>query len=63
MRTTKYWENLDRSHIVLKEEIIGFVSNRLSFALLWEAIHLVNSGLVTIKGIDGVVEEVLAPDG
>ncbi|KAL2000284.1 hypothetical protein VTN02DRAFT_3317 [Thermoascus thermophilus] len=40
-RTLDYWHRLDRTPVVLKEEITGFVANRLAFALLREAIDRV----------------------
>jgi 3-hydroxyacyl-CoA dehydrogenase len=60
-RTVEYWKTLDRSPVVLKEEVTGFVANRLSFALFREAIHLVNSGVVTAEEVDRIVEESMGP--
>lgn len=59
--TIEYWNALDRSPVVLQEEVTGFVANRLSFALFREAIHLVNSGVVTAAEIDRIVEESMGP--
>lgn len=60
-RTIEYWKSLGRSPVVLKEEITGFVANRLSFALFREAVHLVNTGVVTAEEVDRVVEESMGP--
>jgi 3-hydroxyacyl-CoA dehydrogenase len=60
-RTVEYWKSLNRNPVVLKQEITGFVANRLSFALFREAIHLVNSGIVTAEEVDRVVEESMGP--
>lgn len=59
--TLDYWRSLGRNPVVLKEEITGFVANRLSFALLREAIHLVNEGVVSAEEVDRVVEESMGP--
>ncbi|KAL1966748.1 hypothetical protein VTN77DRAFT_3945 [Rasamsonia byssochlamydoides] len=60
-RTLDYWKSLGRSPVVLKEEVTGFVANRLAFALLREAVHLVNTGVVTAEEVDRVVEESMGP--
>lgn len=60
-RTIEYWKTLNRSPVVLQEEVTGFVANRLSFSLFREAIHLVNSGVVTAAEVDRIVEESMGP--
>lgn len=60
-RTLDYWHSLNRSPVVLKEEITGFVANRLAFALFREAVHLVNRGVATAEEIDRVVESSMGP--
>ncbi|EED17717.1 3-hydroxyacyl-CoA dehyrogenase, putative [Talaromyces stipitatus ATCC 10500] len=60
-KTIGYWKTLNRSPVVLHEEVTGFVANRLSFALFREAIHLVNSGVVTAAEVDRIVEESMGP--
>lgn len=47
--------------VVVKKEVPGFVGNRLAFALLREACHLVNQGVVDVQDIDTVVESSLGP--
>jgi 3-hydroxyacyl-CoA dehydrogenase len=58
-QTLEFWKSLGRSPIVLKKEITGFVANRLAFALLREAIHIVNEGVVDATELDQVVESSL----
>ncbi|KAH8701925.1 putative 3-hydroxyacyl-CoA dehyrogenase [Talaromyces proteolyticus] len=60
-KTVSYWRTLNRNPVILKEEITGFVANRLSFALFREAIHLVNQGVVTAEEVDRIVEESMGP--
>jgi len=60
-RTLDYWHSLNRSPVILKEEITGFVANRLAFALLREAVHLVNRGVASAEEIDRVVESSMGP--
>lgn len=60
-RTLTYWKGLGRAPVVIKQECTGFVSNRLAFALLREAIHLVKEGIVTVKEADEIVESSMGP--
>jgi 3-hydroxyacyl-CoA dehydrogenase len=55
-QTLEFWNNLGRTPIVLKKEVTGFVANRLAFALLREAIHLIKEGVVDVTELDRVVE-------
>ena len=43
---------LDRKPVVLKKPTPGFIGNRLQFALLREAIHLVESGIADPRDVD-----------
>ncbi|KAJ5798921.1 uncharacterized protein N7503_006426 [Penicillium pulvis] len=47
--------------IVLHKEIVGFVGNRLAFALLREACYLVGEGVVSVKDLDALVMASLGP--
>lgn len=47
--------------IEVRREVPGFVINRLQYALLREAIALVESGVATIADVDRAVETTLAP--
>ncbi|GAD93896.1 3-hydroxyacyl-CoA dehyrogenase, putative [Paecilomyces variotii No. 5] len=60
-RTLEYWRRLGRDPVVLKEEVSGFVANRLAFALLREGVELVNRGVATPEEIDRVVEQSMGP--
>jgi 3-hydroxybutyryl-CoA dehydrogenase len=44
-----------KSPVVLQKESLGFIGNRLQFALLREAISLVESGVATAEDVDRVV--------
>lgn len=60
-RTLEYWRRLGRSPVVMKKECTGFVSNRLAFALLREAISLVQQGVLTVEECDEVVQTSMGP--
>ena len=47
--------------IELRQDVPGFVVNRLQYALLREALHLVETGVASIEDIDRAVETTLAP--
>lgn len=47
--------------IEVRREVPGFVINRLQYALLREAIALVESGVATVADVDRAVETTLAP--
>ncbi|MDO6711724.1 3-hydroxyacyl-CoA dehydrogenase NAD-binding domain-containing protein [Aliiglaciecola sp. 2_MG-2023] len=53
-------EQLGQSPIVLNKEIDGFVLNRLQWALLGEAMHLVGEGYCSVEDIDKVLTKGLA---
>jgi 3-hydroxyacyl-CoA dehydrogenase len=54
-RTQEFWTTRGRVPIHIKKETTGFVANRLAFALLREAIHLVD------EGVDSIVESSMGP--
>jgi len=60
-RTMQFWEVKDMAPIVLRKEPTGFVANRLAFALLREAIHLVREGVTTVKDIDDLMTSSMGP--
>ena len=41
--------------VIIKKEILGFVGNRLAFALFREACHLVASDVVTVEDLDTII--------
>lgn len=59
--TIEYWEKLGRKPVVLKEEVTGFVANRLAFALFREAAYLVERGVARAEDIDFIVQQSLGP--
>lgn len=60
-RTQTFWKARGRVPIHIKKETTGFVANRLAFALLREAIHLVNEGVVSVRELDSIVESSMGP--
>ncbi|KAF2819819.1 hypothetical protein CC86DRAFT_398479 [Ophiobolus disseminans] len=60
-RTRDFWQSRGRVPIHIKQETTGFVANRLAFALLREAIHLVNQGVVSVSELDQIVESSMGP--
>ena len=56
-----YWKYLGKVPVVLGKECTGFVANRLAFALLREAINLVNEGVILVKQSDTIVEDSMGP--
>lgn len=60
-RTMEFWKSMGKVPVLLKKETTGFVGNRLAFALLREAIHLVNEGVASVEDIDSVMQNSLGP--
>lgn len=60
-KTQAFWTARERVPIHIKKEVPGFVANRLAFALLREAVHLVNEGVVSVEEVDKVVESSMGP--
>lgn len=60
-RTQAFWRERGRVPIHIKHETTGFVANRLAFALLREAIHLVHAGVVSVSELDAIVESSMGP--
>ncbi|CAF9913004.1 hypothetical protein IMSHALPRED_000874 [Imshaugia aleurites] len=60
-RTMKFWKGIGKVPVFLQQETTGFVGNRLAFALLREAIHLVNEGVASVEDIDSVMQNSLGP--
>lgn len=53
--------NVGKEVIEVKTDIPGFVVNRLQYAMLREALYLVESGAASIEDVDRAVETTLAP--
>ncbi|KAF1979770.1 hypothetical protein BU23DRAFT_586333 [Bimuria novae-zelandiae CBS 107.79] len=60
-RTQTFWRARNRVPIHIHKETTGFVANRLAFALLREAVHLVDSGVVSVSELDSIVETSMGP--
>lgn len=50
-----FYKELGKEPVILEKESLGFIGNRLSFALYRELISLVLSGVCTVEDIDKVV--------
>ncbi|MDF2992060.1 MAG: hbdA [Microbacterium sp.] len=53
--------DIGRESIVVDRDVPGFVVNRLQYALLREAIALVEGGVATVEDVDRAVSTTLAP--
>jgi 3-hydroxyacyl-CoA dehydrogenase len=60
-RTVRFWRARGRTPVVLEKECVGFVANRLAFALLREACSLVAAGVVSPRDLDAVVTGSMGP--
>ena len=60
-QTVAWFKARDRKPVVLKKECTGFVANRLAFALLREAIGLVDQGIVSVEELDDIVTASMGP--
>lgn len=55
-RAEKLMKQINKTPIIVQKEVVGFVGNRLQFALLREAQHLYESGVASVEDIDTAVE-------
>lgn len=60
-QTMEYWKSIGKVPVLLQKEATGFVGNRLAFALLREATHLVNEGVASVEDIDSIMQNSLGP--
>jgi L-gulonate 3-dehydrogenase len=60
-RTRALMNRCGQSPVVLNKEINGFALNRLQFAVLGEAMRMVEDGVASPEDIDTVVKHGLAP--
>jgi 3-hydroxyacyl-CoA dehydrogenase len=56
-RTAAFMASIGQVPVVLDRFVPGFVLNRLQFALVREAIHLVESGVASVEAVDAVVRD------
>jgi len=54
--TTQLMLALDKAPVLVRKEIPGFIGNRLQFALLREALYLVEQGVASMEDVDNVVK-------
>lgn len=54
--TYKLAERIGKMPVMIEKEVPGFASNRLQFAMLREALHLVESGVVKAEDVDKVLK-------
>jgi 3-hydroxybutyryl-CoA dehydrogenase len=54
--TKEFLKKINKKPVVLNKESMGFIGNRLQFALLREAISLVEKGVASAEDIDEVVK-------
>lgn len=55
-RVQNFLEKIQKKPIIVKKEVVGFVGNRLQFALFREAQHLYETGVASLADIDTAVE-------
>ncbi|KAH7323494.1 hypothetical protein BKA65DRAFT_510931 [Rhexocercosporidium sp. MPI-PUGE-AT-0058] len=60
-RTMDFWRARNKEPVLLRKEITGFVAGRLAWALLREAIYLVNEGVVDVEELDKIIESSMGP--
>ena len=60
-RAMAFYRGIGKWPVLIGKEVSGIVVNRLHFALLRESIHLVNSGVISIEGLDQLVKASLGP--
>jgi 3-hydroxybutyryl-CoA dehydrogenase len=58
-RSVRLLAGIDAEPVVLKAAIPGFIGNRLQFAVLREALHIVRSGAATPETVDAVMKACL----
>lgn len=54
--TYKLMEMIGKKPIALKQEALGFIGNRLQYALLREALHIVEAGIASKEAVDDAVK-------
>ena len=54
--TMELFKNINKKPVLLNKESLGFIGNRMQFALLREAISIVSNGIATPEEVDEVVK-------
>ena len=57
--TSKLLLKIGKKPVILKKEALGFIGNRLQFAMLREALSLIDSGVATKESIDTTIKYAL----
>ena len=57
--TSKLLEKVGKKPVVLNREALGFIGNRIQFAMLREALDLVESGVATKEAVDTTIKYAL----
>ena len=57
VETRDFLHAVGQTPVLLKKHIHGFLLNRLQFALVREAIHLLKSGVADVEAIDAVIRD------
>ena len=55
-KTCEWMEKIDRVPVKMNKECLGFIGNRLQFALLREALYIVEQGWADMEAVDKTVE-------
>lgn len=55
-KTCEWMEKIDRVPVKMNKECLGFIGNRLQFALLREALYIVEQGYADMEAVDKTVE-------
>lgn len=57
--TSELLEKIGKKPVPLKREALGFIGNRLQFAMLREALFLIDSGIATKEAVDATIKYAL----
>lgn len=60
-RTVDALERTGKAVITLQKPVTGFLINRLQHAILHEAYHLIETGVVTVEDVDAVARNLFGP--
>ncbi len=60
-RCRKIMEDIGKSTVIVKKEIMGFILNRLHIALVVEGLRLVDQGYVSAEDLEKVVKDGVGP--
>ncbi|WP_017378887.1 3-hydroxyacyl-CoA dehydrogenase NAD-binding domain-containing protein [Paenisporosarcina sp. TG-14] len=52
-----FYKTLGKAPQLIRKEVFGFVANRLQFAMLREAMYLVDEGVVKMEDVDEIVKD------